>query len=132
MASVEGARGDTRAARPVLHMGKSLGVLVLPAGEDPDSLIRVRGADAIRRVLDLARPLSDVGWDMETEGKVADTPERRASLQRAVEQRGAEIADPVVRDYYRTDMRSRLARLRRPDAPAWRPGARRGRLGPGP
>ena len=103
-----GRRAAARAAEralPLLRAGKSLRFLALPAGEDPDSLIRVRGADAIRRVLDLARPLSDVVWDMETEGKVADTPERRASLQRAVEQRVAEIADPVVRDYYRTDMR---------------------------
>ena len=130
-----GRRAAARAAEralPLLRADKSLRFLVLPAGEDPDSLIRVRGADAIRRVLDLARPLSDVVWDMETEGKVADTPERRASLQRAVEQRVAEIADPVVRDYYRTDMRSRLGRLRRPDGPAWRPGERRFFRGPGP
>jgi DNA primase len=130
-----GRRAAARAAEralPLLRAGKSLRFLVLPAGEDPDSLIRVRGADAMRRILDLARPLSDVVWDMETEGKVADTPERRASLQRAVEQRVAEIADPVVRDYYRTDMRRRLDRLRRPDRPAWRPGERRFFRGPGP
>ena len=119
-----GRRAAARAAEralPLLRAGKSLRFLALPAGEDPDSLIRIRGADAIRRILDLARPLSDVVWEMETEGKVADTPERRASLQRAVEQRVAEIADPVVRDYYRTDMRSRLDRLRRPEG---RPGGR--------
>ena len=34
----------------------------------------------------------------------------------------AEIADPVVRDYYRTEMRNRLNRMRRPEAPAWQPG----------
>jgi DNA primase len=130
-----GRRAAARAAEralPLLRAGKSLRFLVLPAGEDPDSLIRVRGADAMRRILDLARPLSDVVWDMETEGKVADTPERRASLQRAVEQRVAEIADPVVRDYYRTDMRRRLDLLRRPDRPAWRPGERRFFRSPGP
>jgi DNA primase len=122
-----GRRAASRAAEralPLLRAGKSLRFLTLPAGEDPDSLIRSRGADAIRRVLDLARPLSDVVWEMETEGKAADTPERRASLQRAVEQRVAEIADPMVRDYYRTEMRNRLNRIRRPDAPAWRPGQR--------
>jgi DNA primase len=130
-----GRRAAARAAEralPLLRAGKSLRFLVLPAGEDPDSLIRVRGADAIRRVLDLARPLSDVVWDMETEGKIADTPERRASLQRAVEQRVAEIADPVVRDYYRTEMRNRLNRFRRPERPAWQPGERRPFRGPGP
>src|SRR5262245_15068696 len=129
-----GRRAAARAAEralPLLRAGKSLRFLALPAGEDPDSLIRTRGPEAIRRVLDLARPLSDVVWDMETEGRVADTPERRASLQRAVEQRVAAIADPVVRDYYRSDMRGRLGRLRRADAPAWQPGRRPFR-GPGP
>ena len=48
-----------------------------------------------------------------------------ASLQRAVEQQVAEIADPVVRDFYRNEMRSRLNRLRRPDPAPWQPGARK-------
>ncbi|MBU8875920.1 DNA primase [Reyranella sp. MMS21-HV4-11] len=123
-----GRRAMSRAAEralPLLRAGKSLRFLALPAGEDPDSLIRTRGPDALRRTLDLARPLSDVVWEMETAGKSTDTPERRASLQRSVEQRVAEIADPVVRDYYRTEMRSRLNRMRRPEAPAWQPGSRR-------
>jgi DNA primase len=130
-----GRRAAARAAEralPVLRAGKSLRFLALPAGEDPDSLIRTRGADAMRRSLDLARSLSDVVWTLETEGKPADTPERRASLQRAVEQRVAEIADPVVRDYYRSDMRSRLGRFRRPETAPWRPGERRAFRGPGP
>ena len=117
-----GRRAMSRAAEralPLLRPGKSLRFLALPAGEDPDSLIRTRGADAVRRILDLARPLSDVVWDLEIEGKPADTPERRASLQRSVEQRVAEIADPMVREYYRTEMRNRLNRMRRPEAPAW-------------
>lgn len=121
-----GRRAAGRAAErafPLLQAGKSLRFLSLPAGEDPDSLIRVRGVDAMKRALSLARPLADVIWDLETEGKAADTPERRASLQRAVERRVAEIADPVVRDYYRADMKDRFARL-------WRPAAyRAGRQG---
>ncbi len=123
-----GRRAMSRAAEralPLLRAGKSLRFLALPAGEDPDSLIRKRGAEAVHRVLELARPLSDVVWDMEIEGKSTDTPERRASLQRGVEQRVAEIADPVVRDYYRTDMRNRLNRMRRPEMPAWQPGGTR-------
>lgn len=124
-----GRRAAARAAQralPLLRAGKSLRFLALPAGEDPDSLIRGRGADAVRRVLDLARPLSDIVWDMATENRPIDTPERRASLQRTVEQQVAEIADPVVRDYYKTEMRSRLGKLRRPEGGSgWQPGARR-------
>ena len=58
-----GRRAASRAAEralPLLRAGKSLRFLSLPAGEDPDSLIRTRGADAMRRSLDLARSLSDV------------------------------------------------------------------------
>ncbi|MFO1160100.1 MAG: DNA primase [Reyranellaceae bacterium] len=120
-----GRRAAGRAAEralPLLRAGKSLRFLALPAGEDPDSLIRVRGAAAMQRALDLARPLADVIWDIETQGKPADTPERRASVQRAVERRVAEIADPVVRDYYRADMKGRFARL-------WRSESRAGRTG---
>ena len=123
-----GRRAAARAAEralPLLRAGKSLRFLALPAGEDPDSLVRSRGPEAVRRVLDLARPLSDVVWDMATENKPTDTPERRASLQRTVEQQVAEIADPVVRDFYRNEMRSRLNRLRRPASSGWQPGARR-------
>lgn len=123
-----GRRAASRAAEralPLLRPGKSLRFLALPAGEDPDSLIRTRGPEAVRRVLDLARPLSDVVWELEVEGKPADTPERRASLQRSIEQRVAEIADPMVREYYRTEMRNRLNRMRRQEAPAWQPGGPR-------
>ncbi len=124
-----GRRAAARAAEralPLLRPGKSLRFVALPAAEDPDSLIRGHGAAAVRRVLEIARPLSDVVWDMETDGKPVDTPERRASVQSAVERRVADIADPVVRDYYRNEMRSRLARLRQPEAERGRPGARAG------
>src|SRR5258708_5362888 len=130
-----GRRAAERAAEralPLLRAGKSLRFLALPAGEDPDSLIRTPGADAIRRSLDLARWVWGVVWTREAEGKPADTPERRANLQRAVEQRVAEIADPMVRDYYRSDMRSRLSRFRRPEGVPWQPGFRRGFRGPEP
>jgi DNA primase len=123
-----GRRAAARAAEralPLLQPGKSLRFLALPAGEDPDSLIRTRGADAMRRVLASARPLADLVWEMETEGRPLDTPERRANLQRAVERRVADIADPVVRDYYRTEMRDRLDRMRRPDRTPWQPRLRR-------
>jgi DNA primase len=111
-------RGADRAL-PLLKAGKSLRFLALPAGEDPDSLLRARGPAAIESVLKLARPLSDVIWDMETEGKPTDTPERRASLQRALQQRVDQIADPVVRDYYRSDMKARLNKMRQADGQGW-------------
>lgn len=123
-----GRRAAARAAEralPLLRPGKSLRFLALPPGEDPDSLIRGRGKAAIDGVLKLARPLADLVWELETEGKPADTPERRANIQQALRRRVATIADPEVRDYYSNDMRSRVARLKLPER-VWQPALRRG------
>src|SRR5262249_20874794 len=123
-----GRRAAQRAAErslPLLRPGKSLRFVALPAGEDPDSLIRGRGTEAIRRLLDLARPLADVVWDIETEGKPADTPERRALIRRAVSRRVGEIADPTVREYYKRDMQQRLDKAHAPPGGVWRPAFRR-------
>jgi DNA primase len=118
-------RGADRAL-PLLKAGKSLRFVAMPAGEDPDSLIRARGASAIDGVLKLARPLSDIVWDLDTEGKPTDTPERRAALQRDVMNRVDRIADPAVRDYYRAEMKTRLNKLRQPNGqPWWGSGPRR-------
>lgn len=121
-----GRRAAQRAAEralPLLRAGKSLRFVALPPGDDPDSLIRKNGPGAIQRVLDQARPLADMIWEIETLGKPTDTPERGASLQRALQKRVDEIADPVVRDYYQAHMKDRLYRLRRPLRPQWRPGS---------
>ena len=137
-----GRRAAQRAAEralPLLRAGKSLRFLALPGGEDPDSLIRARGREAIESVLKLARPLSDMVWDLETDGKPGDTPERRASIRRGLMQRADEIADPDVRGFYRTEFRERLDKLyggqRKPWVPGGNFGARRpvpGRFGDRP
>ena len=133
-----GRRAAQRAADralPLLRPGKSLRFIALPAGEDPDSLVRSRGPDAVRRVLELARPLADVIWELETEGKPADTPERRASVKAALLARVGTIADGSVQSYYRSEMNERLNKAHRPPPSArWQGGSRRpfGRGGPGP
>ncbi len=123
-----GRRAAQRAAEralPLLRAGKSLRFLALPAGEDPDSLIRARGPQAIENAIKIARPLSDLIWDMETEGKPADTPERRASVRRSLLQRADQIVDPDVRAYYRSDFRERLDKLYGTPRRQWAPGPRR-------
>jgi DNA primase len=106
-----GQRAAQRAADralPLLRPGKSLRFLVLPAGEDPDSLIRARGANALRRVLELARPLADVLWEIETDGKPADTPERRASIRQALFDKANTIGHGDVQSAYRQEFRDRF------------------------
>jgi DNA primase len=112
-----GMRAATRGAEralPLLKPGKSLRFVSLPAGEDPDSLVKARGPDAFTQVLESALNLSDIIWRLETEGKNLDTPERRASLQASLLKRASLIADPLVQNQYRQEWRDRLWKAFRP------------------
>jgi DNA primase len=117
-----GRKAALRAAHlalPHLKAGYSLRFGFLPTGEDPDSLIRTRGAAAMQAVFDATEPLSDMLWKSETEDKDLSTPERRAGLERALAELIGRIADGKVADYYRRDFDSRVfeAFKRRPYTP---------------
>jgi len=106
-----GARAAMRAAEralPLLKPGCSFRILTLPRGEDPDSLVRSRGARGMESLMVSARPLADVIWDMETRGRAVDTPERRAAVEKGLMNRARAIADRQVQDYYVRDFRRRL------------------------
>ena len=106
-----GRRAAGRAAirtLPLLTPGKSLRFAMLRPGEDPDSLIAKDGSKAMQAALDQARPLADVIWDIEVGLKPVDTPERRADLDRRLDEAVRGIADGRVQGYYRNEFRSRL------------------------
>ncbi len=98
-----GERAAARAAEralPLLKPGKSVRFALLPAGEDPDTLIRNQGQDAMARVLKAAFPLVEMIWRMETANRSSDTPERKAQIRAALRTRGFEVADKTVQQYY--------------------------------
>ncbi len=105
-----GRRAGFRAARTALAAlapGRSLRFALLPAGEDPDSLLAGQGPGALRRVLDSALALSDLLWLMETEGRDLATPERQAGLWQALRKAVAEVRHPEVQGAYRQAMERR-------------------------
>lgn len=126
-----GRRAGYRAAERALALlrpGKSLRFALLPDGEDPDSLVQNRGAQALRQVLETAVPLSDLIWLMHTDGRSFETPERRAGLRQALRASIKEIRDPDVRAGYEAEVERRFDGAfgyRRAAAPGRR-GARRG------
>jgi len=87
-------------ALPMLEPGKTLRFCVMPQGQDPDDLIRARGADAMRALLDTAEPLVRMLWRRETEGQVFDSPERRAALDQRLRKSIARIPDQGLRRHY--------------------------------
>jgi DNA primase len=107
-----GQRAQARAldrALPLLRAGCSLRFAELPAGEDPDSLIQRQGPEAMQLVLQQARPLAEVLWSLET-AHPADTPERRAALEKRLDERVRLIADRSVQQHYRDFFRERVFR----------------------
>ena len=87
-------------AMPLLEAGKSLRFALMPEGMDPDDLIRAKGAGAVQKVLDAAMPMVNLLWQRETEGKVFDSPERKAALDKVLREKIKLIRDPSLRSHY--------------------------------
>lgn len=95
-------------ALPVLKAGHSLQFALLPEGEDPDTLVRQRGASAMRQVLDQSRPMIDLLWLREAEGRPLDTPERRIGLLKDLQAAVGQIRDPDLKRAYRSEIGNRF------------------------
>src|SRR6185312_12680960 len=98
-------------AMPRLKPGKSLKFAMLPEGQDPDDLVRSAGREAVAEVIASARPLAQMLWARETEGRTFDTPERRAALEARINEVTTAIGDDSVRKYYRQDFNARLSQF---------------------
>ena len=106
-----GQKAAARAAEralPLLASGYGLRFALLPDGEDPDSLIKTSGADAMTKVIQSALPLSEVLWRMETGGRVPKTPEQRAALQKRLKDHALQLTDSTLRSHFLSLFNDRL------------------------
>lgn len=122
-------RAATRAL-PVIAPGRSLAFLTLPAGQDPDDLVRSGGAVAFEALTASPEQLVDRIWRHELDAEPLATPEQRAGLRKRLNELVATIGDPDVREQYRAEVRNRFEAqfLQRPPRPEFR----RGPYKPGP
>ena len=105
-------------ALPLLEAGKSLRFVLLPEGKDPDDLIRSDGRDAMRALIEGAQPMVQLLWRRETEGRVFDSPERKAALDKTLRERIRTIQDPSLRSHYGEEIkRLRWELFRAPSRP---------------
>jgi DNA primase len=95
-------------ALPLIEPGRSLWFVLLPDGMDPDDVVRVRGAQAMRDMLSNARPLVDLLWARELEAEPLDTPERRAGFEARLMAAMNQIRHPGVKKAYERELRDRL------------------------
>ncbi|HMB70427.1 MAG TPA: toprim domain-containing protein, partial [bacterium] len=100
-----GRKAAVMSAGPLLGAGLDVKMVMLPAGQDPDSLIRSQGKDAFREELERARPALDVllGEELYEGG----APRERA-IRRALEAL-AGVEDPLRRRLYLEDLALRAS-----------------------
>ena len=112
-----GKKAAIRAAlRALPHLGpeRTLRFVALPAGQDPDDVVRAGGREAIEALLDAAEPLVDRLWAHERDSAPLATPEARAGLKQRILDHVATIADPSLRQLYRDEWLQRFDTLVRP------------------
>ncbi len=127
--ALDGDKAGVRAAvrlidlsLPMLEAGKSLRFAMMPEGQDPDDLLKAKGPAALKDILEGAVPMVRLLWQRETEGKIFDSPERKAALDKALRDKILLIKDPSIRQHYGQeikDLRWQLFNPRRQKAGKW-------------
>jgi len=99
-ADVPGLRSTFRAGDELLRQGASVSVVTLPAGEDPDTLVRKGGAEAFRELMAQAVDLFERKIQLLDRKNLFATLEgRRRALDRLLPTVRA-AADPITRELY--------------------------------
>lgn len=119
-------------ALPLLKPGRSFRFALLEGGQDPDDILRERGAPALRQAMAETRPFAEMLFRREVEVEPLDTPERRAGLKGRLRQAAAAIQDKDLAEQYRRELFERFDALfpstrppmaRGPSGGRWKPGA---------
>jgi DNA primase len=112
-------------ALPLLGEGRGLRFALMPDGKDPDDVLRSDGPGAVDKVLQSALPMVQLLWRRETEGRVFDSPERRAALELRLNEATAQIRDPMLKGHYAKALKDlQWTAFRAPRAPrgkGWSP-----------
>ncbi len=114
-----GRRAAAKAAEtalPLLTPAASLRFATLPAGEDPDTLVRRGGSRAMQAVLDAAQPMGEALFGLVANGPIPASPEGRALLRNRLVAAAGAIPDKSLAAEYRRALLDRFfAASKRPD-----------------
>jgi DNA primase len=130
-----GQKAAIRAAHralPMIAPGRSLSFVTLPAGLDPDDMVRKQGPAAFEALLKEPQGLADRIWESELAAEPLNTPEQRAGLKQRLNELANGIAEPSVKFEYVAEFRRRFDEQFRPQRPAFVPRALGAKRKPGP
>ncbi len=94
-------------ALPILRPSHSLNFISLPAGQDPDDLIRSDGPQAFAELIAAPQMLGEKIWQVEFEAEPLNTPESKAGLKKRLSDHARDIADHDIAQHYRQDFQER-------------------------
>ncbi|QIK77640.1 DNA primase [Sphingomonas piscis] len=106
-----GQKAAIRAAtRALPHLGpeRTLRFAELPAGQDPDDLVKSGGREVFEEVIARAEPLSDRLYRHEAAAQPLTTPEARAGLRQRLLAHASAIGDQALARLYRDEWLSRF------------------------
>jgi len=109
-------RGIARAL-PMLGPGKTLRIAHLPAGLDPDDLIKQQGPQAMEALLAEPASLIDALWAFERDGAPLRTPEDKAGLKARLIAHCEAIQHPDIRSLYRRELLEKFSAFAFPPRP---------------
>ncbi|MDD3288253.1 MAG: DNA primase [Alphaproteobacteria bacterium] len=107
-----GIKASARAVErilPMLTAAQTVRVAYLPEGEDPDSLIKRSGKSSMQSILDQAKPMIDVIWDLTLANRRLTTPEERGAFISSIKHRISRIKDESLRSLYNDEIQKRIS-----------------------
>jgi DNA primase len=106
-------RAATRAL-PLLRPDRTLRFVELPAGQDPDDVVRSGGREAFEALLASPEPLDARLWRHELDAEPLTTPEAWAGLKQRLTIHASAIGHADLARMYREDWLNRFFEQRRP------------------
>lgn len=101
-------RAVTRAL-PLLRPAHTLRIVHMPAGLDPDDLLRQKGRGAMEAMLDAPHSLLDTLWQHERDALPLDTPEAKAGLKARLLGHVEAIQHPDIAPLYKRELLERFS-----------------------
>ncbi|QZD89489.1 DNA primase [Qipengyuania aurantiaca] len=94
---------------PMLRPGHSLSIVRMPAGKDPDDLLKESGVGAMEELLSSPASLLDTLWAFERDAQPLTSPEEKAGLKARLLAHTETIQHDDIRALYRKELLDRFS-----------------------
>lgn len=88
-------------ALPRIGAGRTILFAQMPAGQDPDDVLRQGGPDALKSIIRNPVPMPRLIWERERDAEPLDTPERRAAFKARLNEQAGLIKDKETLRHYK-------------------------------